>query len=322
MSNSTKEENAIHSVIPDTDPLYLGGSAGNNCAHLTDSTFGKLVRSRQFPPLPLVIFKSLNQVNNNTSRRAKTLLHCLSTGTNLSITWTFENHALSLKAYYTGDEFAMSDSFLETTFLAFQPVIISGAYSVCRPLEKAMNDESNAEILSHHLLHIFLRLQGSILDWETVALLCTHLSTQYAPLMKKKKWNYLLDLFTIRADVAFTHGFSGSRVGVSLTYVAEVLESKGRFEEAADIYQNVVDLYAPAMNEKAKQQGHCALAFKRAGCYTASEDAYVKALSLTSTRISLDYHDEESVTNMILSNLIMYYEWTRQDSALGEATET
>jgi hypothetical protein len=61
----------------------------------------------------------------------------------------------------------MSDAFLETTFLAFNHVVSFGA-NCSQALERAMNGKNDAQVLSHHILHVFFRLHhGSSLDWET-----------------------------------------------------------------------------------------------------------------------------------------------------------
>ena len=122
-------------------------------------------------------------------------------------------------------------------------------------------------------------------------LLCNNLSKYYAPLMKTKKLKYLLDLCIIRADIALTLQQPNAAIGMLLTCVGKALEPQGRFEEAASVYQDVVDAYAPTLDERAKQQGNCALAWKRAGKYEVSEEACVKTLYLLSRMSHLSMAD-------------------------------
>lgn len=305
----------VQALIPETDPLFLGGSSGNG-THPTDSTFGKLKRSRS-PPC-LVLTNSYDE--SNMSRRAKTLFQSLSSGNDLSITWTVEHGKLLLEAYYTGDEFVMSDTVLKATF-RFIPgnINIGTTLDLWLPLKKKLsNDDIN--ILVTRLLHLFLRVQGSSLGWDAFNTLSSHLVTNFAPRMKMKKWKFLLDLFMIQADVAFTLQRPDPDVCRCLSRVGEALESQGAFEEAAAIYQNIEDLYASTLDERAAAMGNCALAWKRAGNNEVSEEIYVKKLCLFSRMNLLDFADDR--TGQVLSNvIILYHDWVYKQAHPDEASE-
>lgn len=303
----------IQVVIPETNPLFLGGSYGDG-AHPTDSTFGQLEQSRELPPLVTT------SSDENKSPQVKTLLESLSSGKDLSIDWTFGNGMqLVLAARYTGTDFEMNTPFLKATFsCGLVPGHVAVGTVLWKPLEKELN-ENDSDALKHRLLHLFLRVQGSSLDWRIACSLCYHLANNYVPAMKSKKWNFLLDVFIIRADVAFTKRRT-AEIGALLSHVGEALEALGKFEKAATIYQDVTDTYASSLDEKAKLQANCALAWKRAGNYEASEEANVKALYLLSTMKRIDFADE--LTHQVLSNLLsMYCDWVLEERRPGDPSD-
>jgi len=160
----------LKALIQETDPIFLGGVEGK---HLANTTYGNLVRSRNLPPLVITSRK-----DDNMSPRVETLLKSLSTGKDLSISWSFRQGVLSLEAYYTGDGFVLSDPLGLAMFSC-----ISGYISLWRlmwrPLETALH-ETDQDTLVHRLLHLFLRAQGSSLDWNTVKLLCLHIERSYS----------------------------------------------------------------------------------------------------------------------------------------------
>lgn len=118
----------------------------------------------------------------------------------------------------------------------------------------------------------------------------------------------------IRADVAFALNRPNAEIGNYMAQCCESLEALGNFAEAASVYQDVVDNYADTIEERATQQGNCALAWKRAEQYERSEEAYVAAFHLLSIMDPLHFDGES--TNCALSNVIqMYYEWVRKDNA-------
>lgn len=143
------------------------------------------------------------------SRRAKTIFHCFSSDVNLFITWP-------LRIIHFWDEFVVSDAFLETTFLALNHVVSFGA-NCSQPLKRAMNGKNDAQVLSHHILHVFFRSTSRIKPGlgDGRLLFCALITTALSmPRSWRRNGLCLIDLFTIQADVAFSHGRAGYHVGL------------------------------------------------------------------------------------------------------------
>lgn len=169
----------IQVPIPESDAPFLGGLAGKG-KHPIDTTYSKLFRSRELPPFVTKSFK-----DNATDPRIKTIFEALSSGHDLSIVWSFpEQGTLILKAFYSGDGHVLSEpihSVVFNTLMGFVYVFST----MWKPLEDTLNqDDRNA--LNQRLLHLFLRTEGSRLDWNMVSSLCMNLTRYYAPQMKTK----------------------------------------------------------------------------------------------------------------------------------------
>ena len=161
-----------------------------------------------------------------------------------------------------------------------------------KSFQRVWTSKQQAE-LNLRTLHLVVRSQGCALPAQLGNTICEYLLQRY---QTKKWWAEAIDCATIQADMAFNNRDAPFQVGFALAKaivaVGESLECAGKFKQAALLYDEVVKLYltdttTPGYSEAvATVSANCALAYKRAGDYSAAEKAYVDALRRATPTVS------------------------------------
>ena len=132
--------------------------------------------------------------------------------------------------------------------------------------------------LNLRMLHLVVRSQGSALPNQLGTKACEYLIQRY---QAHKWWVEAVDCAIILADIAFNNDVPQPiKLARAIVTVGESLECEQQFKQAALLYAEVVELYFIDADASAVRTvcANCALAHKRAGDYSAAEEAYVDAL--------------------------------------------
>lgn len=97
-----------------------------------DSAYGSFIRSREPPP-----FVTTFDIDSVFSPRVKTIFESVTSGHDMSIVWNYQHGTLTVKAFYTGSAFVLSDPIITVTVSSLMGFMISVTTSnMWSPLEK------------------------------------------------------------------------------------------------------------------------------------------------------------------------------------------
>jgi len=301
-------------------PHFLGGGSQGSVDRLAargSPAFAAIPRGATLPPQPF--HKKLKNTKDAAAKAvflklwsgdvvAKWSLLGNASGIRVAVEPTVPGTTTSSERRFSGEELLVIE------FDLHKPEHARFTAEIKNEEFAALLHENVKADLAPRVFHHFLRSCGAcamvnpdILSQAVEALKVTYKG-------KHQEWNgwaaAVLDLAMIRCDLVLNYVSDAKILLIrdSLTKVAEALEISNQCETAAIIYQFATDHYCPDMKEKAMWQGFAAIAWRRHGKLSESEEAYIRTLfyQCQSNNSKLDLNEEN--TELLFGNMQQMYE--------------